>query len=174
MTKLNRDFFSNQGDVTLGIMIRSGSFCTHLRFRPSPPYLQVSERSVCFFQEKLDLQQPVARRASVLLGIGGHKMALEYIKTEVDKREIKQLLILSDSQSAVGILMLGWENKSHKRVVAELQQTIKNLRDKGLQIQINWTPGHAEVTGNVIADRLTKQVAEEAKRMPEVTVGVTI
>ena len=132
----------------------------------------------CLFfpnQEKIELHQPVAKRASILLGeLVAIKMALEYVKTEVNKREIKQLSVLSDSQSAVGILTLGWQNKSHTRVVAEVQQTIKNLEDKGIKIEINWTPGHAEIEGNEIADRLAKQGADEAEEMPEVTEAVTI
>ena len=132
----------------------------------------------CLFfpnQEKIELHQPVAKRASILLGeLVAIKMTLEYVKTEVNKREIKQLSVLSDSQSAVGILTLGWQNKSHTRVVAEVQQTIKNLEDKGIKIEINWTPGHAEIEGNEIADRLAKQGADEAEEMPEVTEAVTI
>ena len=123
----------------------------------------------CLFfpnQEKIELHQPVAKRASILLGeLVAIKMALEYVKTEVNKREIKQLSVLSDSQSAVGILTLGWQNKSHTRVVAEVQQTIKNLEDKGIKIEINWTPGHAEIEGNEIADRLAKQGADEAEEI---------
>ena len=83
----------------------------------------------CLFfpnQEKIELHQPVVKRASILLGeLVAIEMALEYVNTEVNKREIQQLLVLSDFQSAVGILTLGWQNKSHTRVVAEVQQTIK-------------------------------------------------
>ena len=89
----------------------------------------------CLFfpnQEKIELHQPVVKRASILLGeLVAIKMSLEYVKTEVNKRvnkrEIKQLSVLSDSQSAVGILTLGWQNKLHTRVVAEIQETIKKL-----------------------------------------------
>ena len=94
------------------------------------------------YQQKIELHQPVAKRASILLGeLVAIKMALKYVKKEVNKREIKHLSVLSDSQSAVSILTLGWQNKSHTRVVAEVQQTIKNLENKGLKIDINWTPG---------------------------------
>ena len=79
-------------------------------------------------QEKIEIHQPVAKRASILLGeLVAIKMALEYVKTEVNKREIKQL---SDFQSAVGILTQGWENKSHTKVVAEVQKTIKLGRQR--------------------------------------------
>ena len=121
-------------------------------------------------QEKIELHQPVAKRASILLTeLVAIKMALEFVKTEVNKREIEQLSVLSDSKSAVGILTLGWQNKSHTRVVAGVQQTIKNFEDKGIKIEINWTQGHAEIEGNEIDDRLDKQGADEAEEMPEVT-----
>ena len=48
------------------------------------------------------------------------------------------------------------------------------MGDKGIKIEINWTPGHAEIEGNEIADRLTKQGADEAEEMPDVTEAVTI
>ena len=44
MTKSNRGFFSNQGDVTLKLMIQPGQFSNTLRFHPCSPYLQVSGR----------------------------------------------------------------------------------------------------------------------------------
>ena len=65
-------------------------------------------------------------------------------------------------------------HKSLTRAVVEVQQTIKNLEDKGIKIEINRTQGHAEIEKNEIADRLAKQGAVEAEDMPEVTEAVTI
>ena len=48
------------------------------------------------------------------------------------------------------------------------------MEDKGVKIKINWTPGHAEIEGNEIADMLAKQGADEAEEMPDVTEAVTI
>ena len=45
MTESNRDFFSNQGELILRLMIRFGQFWAHPRFHPCSPYLQVSGRS---------------------------------------------------------------------------------------------------------------------------------
>ena len=81
--------------------------------------------------------------------------------------------MFSDSQSAVGILTLGWQRNSHKQVIAEINQTLKSLEKEQIQINLKWTPGHAEITGNEIADQLAKAAAEEAERMPEVTYRVT-
>ena len=46
--------------------------------------------------------------------------------------------------------------------------------DKRIKIEINWTPGHAEIEGNEITDRLAKQGADGTEEMPEVTEAVTI
>ena len=44
--KSNRNFLSNQGDVTLGLMIKSGQFFNSSEISSmSPPYLQVSGSS---------------------------------------------------------------------------------------------------------------------------------
>ena len=42
MTKSNRGVFSNQGDVTLSQIIRSGQFSNSSEISSMPPYLQVS------------------------------------------------------------------------------------------------------------------------------------
>ena len=34
----------------------------------------------------------------------------------------------------------------------------------GIEIKIHWTPGHANVNGNEIADRLAKEAAKEAEQ----------
>ena len=75
------------------------------------------------------------------------------------------MLLFSDSQSAVGILTLGWENKSHKAVVAESRQYIDIFRSKGVDVDICWNPGHADISGNEIVDKLAKAAAEEAEEM---------
>ena len=74
----------------------------------------------CLFfpsQERIDLHQPVARRASILLGERvAIKIALDQVKVEAKKRRFKEVTLFSDSQSAVGMLTLGWQNNSHKQV----------------------------------------------------------
>ena len=75
------------------------------------------------------LKQPVSKRGSILLGeLVAIKLALQHIfqyKTVV-KAAIKNVHILPDSQSAVGQLILGWENKSHQNTLQEVK-TIKAL-----------------------------------------------
>ena len=47
------------------------------------------------------------------------------------------------------------------------------LKRQNVEIDINWTPGHAEITGNEIADRLAKEAAVDAENMPEVCAPLT-
>ena len=39
---------------------------------------------------------------------------------------------------------------------------MKRIQKIGIEIKIHWTPGHANVNGNEIADRLAKEAAKEA------------
>ena len=47
------------------------------------------------------------------------------------------------------------------------------LKSENVIVVINWTPGHAEIAGNEIADKLAKEAAEEAENMPEVDTPLT-
>ena len=71
---------------------------------------------------------------------------------EVKKRRIKEVTLFYDSQSAVGILTLGWQNNSHKQVIAEINQTLKSLEKEQTQINLKWTPERADIAGNESAD----------------------
>ena len=77
-------------------------------------------------------------------------------------------MLFSDSQSAVGILTPGWENKSHTSAIFEIKQAMEILKRHNVTIERNWTPGHAEIT-----DIPTKEAAEEAENMPEVDTPLT-
>ena len=68
------------------------------------------------------------------------------------------IMLFSDSQSAVGIL--GWENKSHSSEILEIKQAKEILKSQNVTVELNWTPGHAEIAGNEIADKLAKEAAE--------------
>ena len=51
---------------------------------------------------------------------------------------------------------------------------MSTLKSRGWKIEIVWTPGHSEVEGNEVADRLAKEAAVEAKAMEEETSVVTV
>ena len=55
------------------------------------------------------LKRPVTNRGSILLGeLIAILMALEFAQIEYRKRQLYGIAIFSDTQSAVGILTLGW------------------------------------------------------------------
>ena len=47
---------------------------------------------------------------------------------------------------------------------------MENLKSQNVTVELNWTPGHAEIAGNEIADKLAKEAAEN---MPEVDTPLT-
>ena len=118
--------------------------------------------------EPVRLTRPVTNRGSILLGeLVAILMALKFAQIEYRKRQVHGITILSDSQSAVGILSLGWSNSSHKKTAEDIKRLISDLEKSGLEVSIKWTPGHADIRGNCIADELAKEAAEEAKLIPE-------
>ena len=60
-----------------------------------------------------------------------------------------------------------WSNSSHKKTAEDIRRLISDLEKSGLEVSIKWTPGHADIGGNCIADDLAKEAAEEAKLIPE-------
>ena len=113
-------------------------------------------------------------RSSILLGeLVAIKIALESIKAEMERLIVQKIMLFSDSQSAVGILTLGWVNTSHRSVILEIKQTMDILKTQNIKVELNWTPGHAEIAGNEIADKLAKEAAEKAENMPEVVTPLT-
>ena len=80
-------------------------------------------------------------------------------------RDISTILIFCDSQSAVGILQLGWENKTYKKTAMNIQQSLNILERDGTEVKIQWSPGLANIRGNEMADRLVKEAAKEAEEM---------
>ena len=68
--------------------------------------------------DAVELKQSVSTLASILLGeLVAIKLTLNFVIEENRKHEIDTVLIFCDSQSAVGILQLGWDNKSQKKLI---------------------------------------------------------
>ena len=115
------------------------------------------------------LKQPVSKHGSILLGeMIAIKMVLDFILEKLHRKlKFKKALILSDSQSSVGLLTLGWEPTQHKSTSKDILTELKQIQSKGIEVDIRWTPGHAEIQGNEEADRLAKEASKEAESMTE-------
>ena len=107
--------------------------CVYLPFETSP----------------VNLKQPVSKHGSILLGeMIAIKMVLDFILEKLhQKRKLSKVLILSDSQSSVGLLTLGWEATQHKSTAKDVISKLELIKGKGIDIEIKWTPGHAEKKG---------------------------
>ena len=127
--------------------------CVYLPFETSP----------------VNLKQPVSKHGSILLGeMIAIKMVLDFILEKLhQKRKLSKVLILSDSQSSVGLLTLGWEASQHKSTAKDVISKLELIKGKGIDIEIKWTPGHAEIKGNEEADRLAKEASKEAELMTD-------
>ncbi|MEW8548387.1 MAG: reverse transcriptase domain-containing protein [Candidatus Thiodiazotropha sp.] len=123
--------------------------------------------------EPVLLKRPVSSRGSILLGeLVAIKMAINHVFNTCSRNQgspgnINSVHIFSDSQSAIGNLTLGWEAKNHKTTIQEVKADIKKLQEAGIQVDISWTPGHADIKGNEQADQMAKEAANEAKEMGE-------
>ena len=83
------------------------------------------------------------------------------------------LQIFSDSQSAVGILTLNWASTNFTVLISQIKSLLNQLQSTAFEVSIHWTPGHATIAGNEIADRLAKDAAQQASKMPMDTSVVT-
>ena len=49
----------------------------------------------------------------------------------------------------------------------DIQQSLNILERDGTEVKIQWSPGHANIRGNEMADRLAKEAAKEAEEMTD-------
>ena len=96
--------------------------------------------------DAVELKQPVSKLASILLGeLVAIQLTLNFVIEENRKHDIDTVLIFCDSQSAVGILQLGWDNKSYKKTAMDIQQSLNTLEESGVHVKIqleSWTCKH--------------------------------
>jgi ribonuclease HI len=48
---------------------------------------------------------------------------------------------------------------------SDVLSQINYLKEQGVVVSFNWTPGHASITGNETADQLAKEAAKEAEAL---------
>ncbi|CAG2198231.1 unnamed protein product [Mytilus edulis] len=122
---------------------------------------------VIFNNKEIELKQPVSKRGSILLAeLVAIKLVLDYVSRIENKTLIEEVKIFSDSQTAIGILTLNWKIENNRSTSHEIISLIKCIqKHHGIRINFDWTPGHADVRGNEIADKLAKEAAKEANQI---------
>ena len=119
---------------------------------------------------EIELKQPVSKRGSILLAeIIAINLVLEYIDQQNNRNEIDELNIFSDSQTAIGVLSLNWKIENHHSTIRSVISKINSLQKNGVGVSFEWTPGHASINGNEIADKLAKEAAKEADEILDET-----
>jgi hypothetical protein len=87
-----------------------------------------------------------------------------YRSTRNKKKNRTTYNIFGQSNSNWNTNTLHWKIENHKRITLEILDKMKRIQKNGIEIKIHWTPGHANVNGNEIADRLSKEAAKEAEQ----------
>ena len=133
--------------------------------------------AVIFFPDDpigVELTRPVAARGYILLAeLVAILMVLELAVSKKISDFSSSLQIFSDSQSAVGILTLNWASTNFTVLISQIKSLLNQQQSKAFEVSIHWTPGHATIAGNEIADRLAKDAAQQASKMPMDTSVVT-
>ena len=92
--------------------------------------------------EGISLKRPVAQRGSILLAeLVEILMALEHCIAAL-KDGFTDIKILSDSQTAVGILTLNWKSSNYIDTISDIKENIGTLMRYGMRTTLSWIPGH--------------------------------
>ena len=69
-----------------------------------------------------------------------------------------RIFYISDSSYSLGCLTKGWQSTKNKALIRAVKETIRNIpRSNSNTCNWHWTPGHANVHGNNIADKLANE-----------------
>src|SRR5215469_13250381 len=84
--------------------------------------------------------------------------ALEIGNDRVDI-ETLDIWVFSDSQAALKGLARG-QSRANRALYGKIYDIAKNIREKGINIHVEWVPGHEGIYGNEKADQAAKYGAE--------------
>jgi ribonuclease HI len=104
--------------------------------------------------EGISLKRPAEQSGSILLAeLAAILMVLEHCIAALQDG-FTDIKILSDSQTAVGILILNWKSSNYIDTISDIKENLGTLMRYGMRTTLSWIPGHANITGNEIADQL--------------------
>jgi hypothetical protein len=102
--------------------------------------------------KKISLKRPVAQRGSILLAeLVAILMVLEHCIAAL-KDGLTDINILSDSQTAVGILTLNWKSSNYIDTISDIKENIGTLMRYGIRTTLSWIPGHANIAGKGVGE----------------------
>ena len=125
-------------------------------------------------EETIQIKRPVSPHGSILLGeLVAILEVMEYALAHVGDITASRLMIFSDSQSAVGLITLNWKPTCYQSIIEDIMAKMEQVRNDGVETEIIWTPGHADIKGNEMADQLANEAAKEASLMPPESANAT-
>src|SRR5215472_451122 len=91
-----------------------------------------------------------------------------------DRSDIETLdiWILSDSQAALKGLVRG-QSRANRALYGKIYKAAKNIKEKGINIYLEWVPGHQGIYGNEKADQATKYGTDWVEPTPS-EIGTSI
>ncbi|CAG2233183.1 unnamed protein product [Mytilus edulis] len=98
------------------------------------------------------------------------KLVIDFLIIPNNRKNTESIKIFSDSQSAIGILTLNWKSDNYGKTIHDIKIGILALKSEGIIVSIEWTPGHADIQGNELADQLAKKAAQEAEKIQSIPI----
>ena len=110
-----------------------------------------------------ELERPVSKKSHSYHGeLQALDLCLDNMVKCPPNHLTSRLIILSDCQSALITAASFKLSKEFTKLQIRIQQATENLLNKGHNVLLKWVPGHTDVTGNDLADRLAKNAAAKA------------
>ncbi|VDI84153.1 Hypothetical predicted protein [Mytilus galloprovincialis] len=109
-------------------------------------------------QPQIEISKAVSKKGSILLGeLIAIKLVVDHFLISENRQNTDSITLFSDSQTSIGILTLNWKSENYIKVIREIKKNMKILKMNGIPLNFEWTPGHADIQGNDIADSLAKK-----------------
>jgi ribonuclease HI len=77
-------------------------------------------------------------------------LALNYIENamnDIKQQKIKKITIYTDSKLIVGHINEGWKINANIALVTRAKKILNELKEKGINIAIEWVPRHKNLAG---------------------------
>lgn len=96
------------------------------------------------------------------------------LKTAYRRLQIQTLdiWIFSDSQAALQALKKG-DPKANQALYRDIYKWAQKIREKGVQIHLDWVPGHMGIYGNAKADECAKYGANWSEKDPKTFLSIS-
>ncbi len=116
--------------------------------------------------EPTPLQRTVSKHSSSYHAeLSAIDLALEYSSSLANiHTHFNTVSIHTDCQSVIATLLHGIPN-GHHNLVNGILTHVKNLKQRGVEVELIWVTGHAGVAANGLADHAAKEAAANASQV---------